>query len=133
MNKSIVYVENIWAEDLFNWFYQHVMDSCGDGAAVIVCGNHAETADLFIQWWRKNYLERENFNWFRENCPEKEFFHDREEYGDIINFHDSNESFMFTNNPNINLFFHEYIFIVKKDCEFVWWGVKNKILAVHMD
>ena len=131
MEKSIVYVENIWAEDLFKWFYEHIMDSCGDGSAVIVCENYAETADLFIQWWRKNFLGRENFKWFRENCPGKEFFHDRDECGDIINFHDDNESFMFSNNPNINLFFHEYIFIVRKDCEFGWSGIRNPILAVH--
>lgn len=129
-NKSIVYVENIWVEDLFKWFYEHVNDSSGDGAGVIVCENYRETADLFIRWWRKKYGENENFRWWRENCPGKEFIHDRDEYNNIINFHDGNENFMFTNDVNIDSFEGDYIFIVKKDCNFANYYESNRNLKI---
>ena len=47
-SQSVVYIYNIWAEDLFKWFHQHVMDSCGDGAAEIVCKNYIEVSTWFL-------------------------------------------------------------------------------------
>ena len=56
--RSIVEVKNIWAEDLFQWFLQHVLDSCGDGCGIIVCDNFWETADWFIDWFEDNFGEQ---------------------------------------------------------------------------
>lgn len=103
MERSVVYLENIWAEDLFKWFYEHVMDSCGDGGGAIVCKNYREVSDWFVEWWKSQYNE-------------EKFFRPKDEYHNIINYHDGDESFIFTNEPDLELFYHDYIFVVRKDC-----------------
>ena len=45
---NIVKCSNIWTEDIFKWFYEHIIFSCGDGAAVIVCENYKEASESFI-------------------------------------------------------------------------------------
>ncbi len=52
MERSIIKINNIWVEDLFKWFYEHVCDSGGDGAGVIVCENCKEVAGDFWQYCR---------------------------------------------------------------------------------
>ena len=106
---NIVKCSNIWTEDIFKWFYEHIIFSCGDGAAVIVCENYKEASESFIDWWKKE-KNPNNLN---------SFYHNKSEYDQIINYHDSNESFMFSNKV-IDLGFHDYTFVVKEDCVSGW-------------
>ncbi len=109
---SNIYVNDIYAEDLFEWFYNHVQTSGGDGA--IVCSNYKETSDMFINWWqtkmRPTYRDAyiDNLN----------FWHPHHDNDDSIHYHDNNEDFIFTNNIGITLHRGDYIFIVTTDCEF---------------
>lgn len=106
-----VYIEDIWIEDLFKWYSDHISDSGGDGAGIICCTNPDETATMFIKWWRA-----EN-PWFKGT----DFVHDREEYTHdgihYINYHNSNENYMFCDKET-DLGFHDYSFVVKGDCRF---------------
>ena len=94
------------------WFYESVIESGGDGAAVICCGNPAETADFFIKWWKTNV-----------RCDMNEsdgFYHPRSEYFDAhgvltINYHDSNENFMFCSKKT-QLLYGDISFFVEEDC-----------------
>tara|TARA_R110000822_G_C15338795_1_gene495970 strand:+ start:30822 stop:31256 length:435 start_codon:yes stop_codon:yes gene_type:complete len=112
-----VRVSNIYAEDLFQWFYQHVGDSGGDGASVICCGNHKEVAEEFLDWWKKNHLPELK----KRGRKSDEFFHPRHEYGEmgggeIVNFHDWNENYMFCNHE-ISLYHGDYSFVIEGDCK----------------
>ena len=108
-----------------------MISSGGDGAAVICCGNPAETADKFIEWWKDKYLPEINIGITKINMarmakgedpiPNRtEFYHPRTEcvVGDIltINYHDNNENYMFSNR-GINLGFGDVTFVIKEDCE----------------
>jgi hypothetical protein len=115
IKTPIVEVRGIWAEDLFKWFYEHVSDSCGDGCGVIVCQNYKECADWFIEWWKEKYLSFMRTSGYQS----KEFPHPKDEYSNIINYHNSNENFAFTDSEDgWHNNFDDYIFIVKSDLEF---------------
>jgi len=106
MNKtSKIIIKSIWTEDLFKWFYYHVMDVGGDGGGAIISGNPEETSDLFIEWYKKRYNE-------------DHFFHPKQidKFG-IISYGDGNEYFLF-HNKLVKLFPYEYQFIIKEDCYF---------------
>ena len=125
---SKIFIENIWAEDLFKWFYENVTDSGGDGAAAIVCKNYKEVAGWFTEWWRKEIRPKfENVN-----VQKRDFWHPKSETDNIINFHDANENFMFTNNASIFLHQGDYVFIVLEDCNFSFEpsNSSKKILAI---
>lgn len=109
-NPSIVKVNNIWAEDLFKWFYQHVGDSGGDGAAAIVCENYRECSEWFLDWFQENVKHPEGMT----------FWHPKDETPGTINYHDNNENFIFTNDINSNLSSGEYVFIVEGNCQFAF-------------
>lgn len=113
--KSVVKISDVYAEYIMEWFYFSVIDSCGDGAAIICCGNPSETADFFMKWWTEKYKSRN-------------FFHPKDEYNGIINFHDNNENFMFSDRE-IELDFGDISFIIEKDCksakeDFIILGLK---------
>lgn len=124
-----VIIKNVLAEHLFEWFYFSVMESCGDGAAVICCCNIEQTANNFVKWWRKTKLPK------LTHMLTDEFFHPRDRYigqsGEhIINFHDNNENFMFCDRI-IDLEHGDISFIIEEDCydiqkSFVITRVKNK-------
>ena len=119
MKKSIVKVDNICAEDLFQWFYNHIMSSCGDGVATIVCKNYMDVADFFIVWFKVNYIDKGNCDYLIKN--NMNFYHPRDEYGNVVNFHNANENFIFTNTRHKNDGqFHDYVFEVLGDCKFEW-------------
>ncbi len=119
MKNSVVKVDNIWVEDLFKWFYTHVTDGGGDGASAIVCSNYREAADWFTEWWRKNEYPKYTGK-YSEYLKDKEFLLDKYEYQNTINFHNSNEGFVFTDQAEINMFSHDYIFMVVGDCTFAF-------------
>lgn len=58
---SKIIVEDIWAEDLFEWFNSNIEASGGDGAALIVCENYKEVATWFVEWRNTKYNK---FNFF---------------------------------------------------------------------
>lgn len=125
---SKILIENIWAEDLFEWFYNHVQASGGDGAGAIVCENYKEVANWFIEWFCKKLGVKENGDWTsfdpflkREHTVhlgEEKFWHPRHEYDNVVNFHDGNENFIFTDKEDIFLHDGDYIFIIKENCQF---------------
>jgi len=125
MNKaSIVRVDNMWAEDLFKWFYEHVGDSGGDGAGAIVCENYKECSKWFLDWFAAHIKHPDAMT----------FWHPADESPGCINFHDSNENFIFTNDVNTKLPEGDYVFIVEGDCQFAFDKSHNpnprKILAI---
>lgn len=109
MSKVEVY--DVHPDILMEWFYHAVMESCGDGAAVICCNNPKETADYFYKWWL--IYHRPKMAWRKTD----DFLHPRDEYshGDkyIVNYHDGNENFMFCNKV-IDLGHGDISFIIKE-------------------
>lgn len=106
--SSTVIAKHIWAEDLFKWFSAHILDAGGDGCGALVCGNPEETADRFLEWFQEKNGRPLNLD--REKTVV--------EFGRImVNFHDSNENFIFTDNSLIELHHHDYIFKVEEHCE----------------
>jgi hypothetical protein len=90
---SRVTISNVYVETIFEWFYSTICFDGGDGAGVICCANHEETADAFIEWWKKRYLPKAKESGYKLD----EFFHEKDEYpidgiGLMINYHDSNEN-----------------------------------------
>lgn len=101
-NKIEIY--GIYAEDLFEWFLNHVENSCGDGCGLLVCKNYIETAEYFRDWYRQ------------EKGGEFRYSPDKSVPG-IVNYHDGNENFIFSNHW-FPLFKGDYSFIVKENCSF---------------
>lgn len=66
---SKIIIENIWAEDLFQWFYDSIIEDGGDGCGEIVCENHHEVADYFVEWYKGKYNK-------------EKFFHPKDVYDD---------------------------------------------------
>lgn len=101
---SKIYIEDIWVCDIFKWFCNHIRDSGGDGCSWIVCKNYEECSKWFLEWYKKEYKREMNYKIFKDK--------------NSINLLDDQENFIFTNNiPNGNTF-HDYVFIIKKDCYF---------------
>jgi hypothetical protein len=112
MHKIEVY--NIWAEDLFKWFYDHVMDSCGDGAGTIVCANYKECEQWFIQWCNKERLPHHMIDGYIFGTNKTRY----EENNHIL-YSDGNENFTFSKTEEgHHNDFHDYVFVVKSDLEF---------------
>ena len=116
MKPTTVIVKNLFLEKLMKWFYESVKESGGDGAAIICCGNPAETADFFIKWWKKNHLPGMK----RAGYKLDEFYHPRSEYLDgdgslIVNYHDWNENFMFCDKKT-QLLYGDISFFIEEDC-----------------
>ena len=110
----LVECSNIYMEDVFFWFYNHVMDSCGDGASVIICKNHIDASELFLKWFINKY--------------HRKFWHPADMYDGIVNFHDSNENFIFANKL-ISLSPGDYTFLIKVDCP-SYNTSKNRLKAI---
>lgn len=112
MKPTTVIVKNLYLEKLMKWFYESVKESGGDGAAIICCGNPAETADFFIKWWKENFCHV-------MNDPDG-FWHPRSEYLDedgalTVNYHDGNENFMFCDKKT-QLLYGDVSFFIEEDC-----------------
>lgn len=120
-NPQIVKVSNIYGEHLFEWFEQCVLSSGGDGGSNIVCENYKDVATWFEEWVFKRWADKGI-----------KYFHPRDEYKDIVNYHDSNENFVFTNKTCAQSGFfnweNEYEFIVEKDCRFYASGWRDRII-----
>ena len=128
---SKVYVNDIWVEDLFEWFSDHVSSSGGDGAGSICCGNPDETAKMFVEWWAAKQGVDENGDWHTTALGKphvvhygpSRFPHPRDEYTNrgirFINYHDSNENYMFCD-KEVDIGFDDYSFIVTGDCRWGW-------------
>lgn len=119
-----VKISNVYLEFVFDWFYNTVIEACGDGAAVICCSNPEETSDRFIEWWEHKHggfliLDIETFGSinFKES---KKIFHPKHKYvvegKTMINYHDSNENFMFCDKV-IDLGHGDVSFIIEEDCK----------------
>jgi len=130
---SKIYVEDISAEDLFEWFDRSINQSGGDGAAVICRENYKEVSQWFVDWWAdKNGLDSDGnrvFSFHGEKHTvkygKKRFPHERGEYDNFVNYHDSDENFMFTD-KEIDLGHGDYTFVVLVDCRFKKWDSKLK-------
>jgi hypothetical protein len=110
-------IKNVWVEDIMEWFYSSITQAGGDGAAVICCGNPKETSEYFIQWWKKRWLPGMKERGYKKD----EFWNPVEEYtgqnGElIINYYDSNESFMFCDQV-IDIGFGDHSFIIESNCK----------------
>jgi hypothetical protein len=101
---SKIYIEDIWASDVFDWMFKACMDWSGDGGATLVCKNYKDVALKF-----KNYLADKHDLVF-------DVYNDKK--NNYVNLSRYQEGFTFTDNPNINTFEEEYIFIVNKTCRF---------------
>ncbi len=106
MNRIEIYGTPM--EHVFHMYYDYISEACGDGAALIVCENYKEASDLFIEWWTKNH--RDQFTWFTND---RIFIHPRDEYENIVNYHDWNENFMFSDTTHYMC--EDPEFIIKKN------------------
>lgn len=121
---SMIHVNNIWAEDLFQWFSNSIIRDGGDGAGIIICQNYQEVATWFEQW-----------------CKEKAGWgmgYPRNEYEVMgiryVNYHDENENFMFSNKKEA-IFrngWGDYSFLVVGDCKFGFDHSGRIIKAVEL-
>lgn len=106
---SKIYCNNLWVEDIFEWLYQHVMNSGGDGCGALVCENYIEAYHDF-----KNYV-RDNHDLNLDSMPHQL------KRDNSITISDGNENWSFTNDPNLfNNPYHEYSFIVTTKCGPGW-------------
>lgn len=109
---SKIYVNEVWNELIFELFYISVSKDSGDGAACICCDNIEETSEAFIKWWLGS---KYHFG------GKTEFYHSREEYSIIdrkyINFHDSNENFMFCDKEIGCLGHGDLVIVIQSDCK----------------
>lgn len=108
-------LKHVYIEDIFDWFYVHILSSCGDGCATIICANYQEAADWFIEWFRKYKIWEFNGP-YRDTLEERGFLHKKYYYPNSIIFHDSNENFIFTNTMPEYSFDGDYVFVVKAEC-----------------
>lgn len=112
---NTVIIKNIPPSFLFEFFYFSIMESCGDGSAIICCGNPIQTSEHFIHWWEKKYLPEAKAHGYTLD----EFSHPRDEYTInnqfFVNYHDSNENFMFCDHI-IDLGHDDISFIIEEDC-----------------
>jgi hypothetical protein len=114
---TLAKLRNVDPHHIMDWFYYSVTEACGDGSAVICCGNPKETSDYFIEWWKAKHLPEMKWAGYQKD----EFYHPIEEYAGqngelIVNYHDSNENFMFCDKV-IDLGFGDVSFIVESDCK----------------
>lgn len=103
---SKITVNGIWAEDLFSWFESNVASGGGDGAALIICENYKEVATWFVNAW--------------ETKHQRKFPHKREEYSHVVNYHDLNENYMFSDYTEHHTMQGDYTFVVVGDCKFAF-------------
>lgn len=103
MKSNLIELHDVWMEDVFLWFIEHIGFSGGDGAAAIVCANYKEAAEYFLQWHVTHY---------------QKVFHyaAKHEEDGLINFHDCIENVIFTNKVDTKLWRGDYVFIIRSDC-----------------
>lgn len=97
---ATVKVSGIWAEDLFQWFHDHICTSGGDGAGMIVCENYKEVSEWFEDWYYEGHNRRFTELGFR-----------RFETEDTVSFDDGNENWIFSKTPH-SMHSGDYTFIV---------------------
>ncbi len=124
---SIIEVNSIWIEDLFEWFYSNVMQAGGDGGGAIVCENYKEAADLFNDWWMKTYQPTNEWTQKQSKFPNPKVV-DEERHQVYYGLHD--ECFIFTDDINMKLFHGEYVFIVREDCVFAYERSPGKLIGI---
>jgi hypothetical protein len=116
MNKNIVELSNIYMEDVFEWLYNHVMLSSGDGCGQIVCSNYQETARYFEEWALKKDIKH-IANLHQIDNEKTVLFTDM-----------SNENFVFSSEIG-NMYDGDYTFLIKEDCHAGWSG--NKVIKKY--
>jgi hypothetical protein len=84
---SKVILKSIPTEYIFDFFCSSIHFSGGDGAAVICCGNHIETANYFDIYYKRKYHIPLITEYRKKIC------HDNH----TIIFTDGNENYMFSN------------------------------------
>lgn len=87
---SKIRTQGLCEEKLFAMFYALVSEDCGDGCALIVSDEYKKLADAFSAWLSKCHHAHHTGL-------------DRDEYDGIINFHDTNENFMFSASPMVEM------------------------------
>lgn len=90
MNEVKIRTQGLCEEKLFAMFHALVSEDCGDGCALIVSDDYKKLANKFDAWLQKYHLTT------RADLL-------RDEYDGIINFHDSNENFMFSASPMVEM------------------------------
>lgn len=105
VNMPKIFVEGIWAEDLFTWFYNRVNGDGGEGYAALVCSNFEDVGNYFKEWMINNFHYTKYFQYTK---------HDNS-----VSFTLEQEGYLITNDKNITFGgSYDYIFVVNKDCHF---------------
>jgi hypothetical protein len=78
--------------DLFQVFFDAVAGHGGDGWGVILCEDPQQMSREFEGWWSRGSKSRERF--FQRLV--------KDEREGSVNYHDSNENFMFSNDKSIS-------------------------------
>jgi len=102
MAKALIY--DVEPSLVFEWFYKSAIEDCGDGGAIICCGNTEEALEQFQKWAEKSrkHLHKQVSRYVHNEC-------------NFISIHDSNESFIFSD-KEYEMPFNEVSFVVVEDC-----------------
>lgn len=100
---STIKISNIYAEDLFEWFLNHVFNPFGSGIGYIVCENYRDVAIWFKEWYEKMGGEASYLS--------------SVVYEDGVSFRYYEYDCHFRGDSPVMLD-HIYVFIVEGDCRF---------------
>ena len=101
-----VFIHNVHPHIVFEWFFSSIAEQGGDGVGVICCKNHEQAFEYFIQW-----SNLKQYNVLRCKQVDRYTFNG----ADMVNIHDNNENFIFSN-KEIDLGYDEISFIIAEDC-----------------
>jgi hypothetical protein len=117
---SLIKVDGIWIEDLFDWAFETAHRDGGDGGCAIICKNFKETAAAYDKYLRSK------FDWYEKFPLEKSVDTDTEVFLGI-----DQEYHCFTNKVDFRLSCYEYNFLVEGDCQWAFRSNDNfKVLKI---
>lgn len=115
--SHIIYYDNVYIEDIFDFVYNCVQRDCGDGHCVIRCKNYIEARNKFYEFLQTKHPNKipyeleETKNWA------------------TISYYQ--EGWSFTDEDFVNPF--DYTIIIKNDCRFGWSKDSFVLQAISND
>jgi hypothetical protein len=107
-----VTVHKLYAEDVFDMFYNFINRDGGDGGGAIICANPEEAINLFVSYIKANHHKDFPRGLYLDKY---EVLRNEQKYT-VLNYHDNNENFIFTNDPTYSLDFGDIVWFIESDC-----------------
>jgi len=98
MAQSRIHLSHCSIYTLFDILYTVVGESGGDGSGAIVCDNPHEIAEEYEKWVKRFPEHNKHYLPYMKQVED-----------DSVNFHDSNENHIFTNDKDIRLFDDDFV------------------------